>query len=98
MNKDLDFLKRPDTIVVTNAATLKEAFLMWQAELEQKRTEEETMLTSDAVCQRLNITPSTLWRWNNTGYLTAHKQGKRNVYRLSDIKRIEQGRDDDILD
>ncbi len=51
----------------------------------------ETYLDEGEVMKRLNVTHSTLWRWNNTGYLKTVKVGRKNLWRESDITRLMEG-------
>lgn len=90
-NEDL-VLRHPDTVVVTTVDTLKRAFKQWTAEQEQQhRLEaEEVMLGEPEVSARLHKSHATLWRWNQSGYLRCHKAGGRNVWRQSDVERIEK--------
>lgn len=50
----------------------------------------EQYLTQKKVEDILNVTHSTLWRWNKTGYLERIRVGGKVRYRLSDIERILQ--------
>lgn len=83
---------QPDTVVVTNIGTLKAAFKLWAAEEAEVRTasEREVMLTENAVLQMLGTSRSSLWRWNNSGYLPCYKKGGRNEYKLSDVERVRK--------
>lgn len=56
------------------------------------RTEEETLLTREQVMQKLNVVPSTLWRWQKRGYLIPIWVGGQHRYRLSDIQKILGGK------
>lgn len=47
-------------------------------------------LTADQVCEKLNINPATLWRWNKEGYLTNTKFGHRVRYSEEDVNNIYQ--------
>ena len=56
----------------------------------QKNT--ERMLRSKEVTEMLEVSSSTLWRWEQTGYLKpASRIGKNPVYRESDVLRIQRG-------
>lgn len=97
--KDMDTIhdlepRQPDTIVITSVDTLKTAFQQWTEEQEQQRraAKREAMLDEETVLRRLGKSRTTLWRWNISGYLTRHKVGGKNCYKLSDIERIEGGR------
>lgn len=49
---------------------------------------ETVYLTREQVIAKLNIVPSTLWRWNKRGYLVPVKVGGENRYRSTDLDRI----------
>ena len=51
----------------------------------------ETFLSIDEAASRLGVSPSTLWRWDQEGYLKKIKRGKKITYRLSDVERIING-------
>ena len=46
------------------------------------------MMETDEVLDRLQVNRSTLFRWNNNGYLCHVKVGRRNLYRRADVLRI----------
>ena len=80
-----------DTVVITSVETLKNAFRQW-AEEQTRRTDDRDALLDEATVQRrLGKSRATLWRWNNSGFLTCYKVGGKNCYRLADIERIEGG-------
>ncbi len=84
-----------DTIVVTSVDTLKEAFMRWSAEMERRRgkgCEGQTMVDEPTVLRMLGKSRTTLWRWNNLGYLPCHKLGGKNCYRLADVERVRTGK------
>ena len=53
---------------------------------------EEKYLSVDEVCQLLNVSSNTLWRWGKNGYLIPHKVGRTPMYRHSDIENLRQGK------
>ena len=63
------------------------------ADLERTIAErrETVYLTREQVIAKLNIVPSTLWRWNKRGYLVPVKVGGENRYRSTDIEKILEG-------
>ena len=83
---------QPETVVVTNIGILKEAFKMWAAEEAKARmaSDEDVMITEKAAMEMLGKSRSTLWHWNNSGYLVCYKKGGRNEYRLSDVERVRK--------
>ncbi len=48
----------------------------------------EEYLTRGEVISKLGVSATTLWNWSKSGYLTPIKQGKRVLYKESDIKRL----------
>jgi hypothetical protein len=63
------------------------------ADLEKKLAEkrETIYFTKDQVLAKLNVAPSTLWRWQKRGYLLPVKVGGENRYRSTDIDKILEG-------
>lgn len=51
-------------------------------------SQKETYLPREKVLEMLDISASTLWRWQQTGYLVPISIGGRNRFKLSDINRI----------
>lgn len=49
------------------------------------------LLTREQVMQKLNVVPSTLWRWQKRGYLVPIRVGGENRYRSTDIDKILEG-------
>lgn len=84
--------RQPETIVITSVDTLKSAFQQWAEEQARCTAAKDAMLDEAAVRHRLGKSHATLWRWNKSGYLTCHKVGGKNCYRLTDIERIEGGK------
>ena len=62
------------------------------AEEAQKKKKEVTLLTREEVCAKLKITPSTLWRWKQKGYLVPLDYGGQYRYRDVDVMEIMEGR------
>lgn len=53
---------------------------------------EKTWLTVDEVCEYLDISPATVYRWAREGTLPRHKVGKVTRFKKEDIdKLLEQG-------
>lgn len=64
-------------------------------ELEQAIADQEaeTYPSRDKVMEILGVSSSTLWRWHKIGYLVPlNVGGKRRRYRMSDVKRILEGK------
>lgn len=78
--------------LVINALELKEAFLQWCEETKSKDTPQpEKYLTVNETAKRLEVDASTLWRWNQTGYLKKVKRGSKVFYKESDINALMEG-------
>lgn len=62
-------------------------------ELEQLITDQntETYPSREKVMELLDISETTLWRWNKIGYLVPINVGGKRRYRMSDIQRILGG-------
>lgn len=75
--------------LVLNKADLKELFLNWQEEMNQKPLKVESpLLTPDEVASKYRISKVTLWRWAKDGLLKPVKMGRKTFYRQSDIERV----------
>lgn len=79
--------------VVVNLIDLKELFFEWQSEFsnEKQKAEEETYLTVQEAADMLHCDPSTLWRWDKSGYLPKTKWCGKARYKMSDVKRLMEG-------
>ncbi|KAF5057798.1 Helix-turn-helix domain protein [anaerobic digester metagenome] len=88
----------PELNVTIKAWELKEAIehcvKMTCKELEQKETDTdtETYSSPDQVAKILNVSKSTLWRWAKQNYLVPIEVGGKRRYRMSDIKKILEGK------
>lgn len=82
-----------NTVVITTVDILKSAFFAWADEMTQarKEAEDDVMIDEAAVLHRLKKSRATLWRWSANGYLPCFKLGGKNMYKLSDVVRIERG-------
>lgn len=63
-------------------------------ELEQQITDAstETYPSPDQVAKALDVDKSTLWRWKQKGYLVPVEIGGKRRYRMSDIKKLLEGK------
>ena len=88
----------PDLVVSIKVGDLIEAnsLLIEQAraQLEQKIADAsgETYLSKDKVCQMLDVSVTTLWRWAKQNYLVPISYGGQKRYRKSDVERIVEGK------
>lgn len=49
---------------------------------------EEKYLSSDDVCEMLDVSKPTLWRWEKMEYLIPLRVGGKVRYKLSEVKQI----------
>lgn len=56
------------------------------------RHRENPTLTREQAAKALNVSLTTLWRWDNMGYLKPVKIGAAVLYRASDIEEMLQRR------
>jgi transcriptional regulator with PAS, ATPase and Fis domain len=63
-------------------------------ELEEQITDAntETYPSSDQVAKILDVDKSTLWRWRKQGVLVPIEIGGKRRYKMSDIKKILEGK------
>lgn len=86
--------KCPDVTISIKASDLIEANKKLvedvRLSLEQKIRDEheEKYLSSDEVCQMLDVSKPTLWRWKKMEYLIPLSVGGKVRYKLSDVKQI----------
>lgn len=99
MNTDLINLAKecPGLQVTISLSDLIEANTMLIAdtkkELEQLITDEksETYPSREKVMEMLDVSQSTLWRWQKAGYLVPLNVGGKRRYKMSDVRRILEG-------
>ena len=82
-----------NALFVVSGGDLKEFALALIAETTAAKPveAEEKYLGVPEVCELLNVSANTLWRWNRSGYLHSIKVGRSPMYRLSDINNLRQG-------
>lgn len=84
-----EILSNNMSLAILNMADLKELFLNWQEEMNQKPLKVESpLLTPDEVASKYRISKVTLWRWTKDGLLKPVKMGRKSFYRQSDIERV----------
>ena len=87
----------PGTIIAVRADDLMEANTRLidrvRADLERELAERKTatLLTREMVLDKLNISPTTLWRWEKRGYLVPVEVGGQRRYKSTDIDAILGG-------
>lgn len=88
----------PGTIIAVRADDLMEANTRLidrvRADLEKEIVEKRTaaFLTREMVLEKLNVAPSTLWRWQKSGYLVPINVGGQRRYKSTDIDDILEGK------
>lgn len=82
-----------ELLILTDVKTLREAFTEWGFQEEEKRktAEGDKLITKQEAAKRLDVTVSTLWRWEKEKYLIPIKVGRRVRYRLKDVLALERG-------
>lgn len=70
---------------------VKEAF---DQQKKLKEQENDGLLDSKQVMGLLNVKIGTLWRWNQSGYLTCIKIGCRNYWKREDVYEIRGKREE----
>ena len=76
-------------LVAANTA-LVEATKREMAELLERKSPH--LLTREMVMKKLNIVPSTLWRWAKSGYLVPINVGGQRRYKSTDVDEILEGK------
>ena len=67
-------------------------FLIAESKKEaHQEKKEETFLTPNEVASMVSVSKNTLWRWERDGYLKPIKVGRKNRYKLSDVKALMEG-------
>ena len=81
------------TMVIMDMNDLKQAFLNWYQEfIDANAPKEEAYITANEAANLLNVTLSTLWRWDKEKYLEKIKIGNKVRYRQSDVERLIKGK------
>ena len=98
---ELDIIKLakecPGVAVTITAGDLVKANSQFIADVKRELTEEIsrkesiTYLTREMVVKKLNVDPSTLWRWKKRGYLVPINVGGQLRYKSTDIDKILEG-------
>lgn len=94
MNKPLTpAVGEPSQMYILSAADLESVVRkLINEEADRRKAEEESrMMTTSEVARRLNVDPSTLYRWRKTGRLIGARVGKEYLYREQDVNRQLKG-------
>jgi len=83
----------PSQLYVLSASDLEAVVRkIFNEEADRRKAEEDSRtLTATEVAQRLNVDPSTLYRWRKSGRLTGSRVGREYVYREQDVNRLFKG-------
>lgn len=57
----------------------------------REKNKKRTFVSRKATAQRLHVDPSTLWRWDKSGFLQPVRIAGRLWYDEGDIERLENG-------
>ena len=86
--------------VIEFAKAIQMAALEERMESKQKKFEtnlfpnnDDTLVTKKEAMIGFNVSHTTLWKWEKSGYLTPVKVGKRIYYRREDIKNLTKKED-----
>lgn len=78
--------------IVCTLHDLKEVILSVVGSMQQTQQPQEQYLTINEVCDRLQISKPTLWRYEKSRYLVPTRVGRSVRYLESDINKIMEGR------
>ena len=86
------FFGRDRKVILATAEDLEIAFRNVLSEFLEESKNSNKVITRKEVLSRLNISGSTLWRWDKVGYLKpAAHNGAKIMYRESDVNEILNG-------
>ena len=81
-----------NALFVVSGGDLKEFALALISEVAARPVEaEEKYLGVPEVCELLNVSSNTLWRWNRTGYLPQIRIGRTPMYKKSVVDKLLKG-------
>ncbi len=80
---------RADDLMEANTRLIDQVRADLEREIHEKRT--AAFLTREMVLEKLNVAPSTLWRWQKSGYLVPVNVGGQRRYKATDIDKILEG-------
>ena len=90
-----DLLQENSALNVTiNAGQLCEAIdysIARTKEAFETKQQPEEYITRKQTAQKLDVNPSSLWRWERENYLVPIRVGGKVRYKLSDVERIMKG-------
>jgi len=86
---DMSITIKLEDLMEANRSLITE-FLQQEAEEREKYAKEENYITREKVMEILGVSPTTLWRWEKTGYLVPFSIGTKRRYRKSEVDKIFQ--------
>ena len=78
--------------VLALARELSQCILAGNATMASKEKDDDVFMTKKEVMERLGVSSTTLWNWENDRYLLPVKVGRKVFYRLSDINQLLGGK------
>ena len=78
--------------ILALARELSQCILAENATKASKEKDDDVLLTKKEVMERLGVSSTTLWNWENDRYLLPVKIGRKIFYRLSDINKLLDGK------
>ena len=78
--------------ILALARELSQCILVENATKASKEKDDDALLTKKEVMERLGVSSTTLWNWENDRYLLPVKVGRKVFYRLSDINQLLGGK------
>lgn len=79
-----------EALVEANTRLIDQARADLERDIAERKT--ATFLTRETVLEKLNVAPSTLWRWQKSGYLVPVNVGGQRRYKSTDIDDILEGK------
>ena len=80
----MSFTVTGEDLVPFAETIIEKTIAMRDAELAMA-PKDETYLTTDEVIAKFHVCKTTLWTWENNGYLIPSRWGKRKTYALSEL-------------
>lgn len=81
---------KAEDLVAANAKLVEEAKV--EAERKAAQREGAHLMTVEEVVKTLNVSTTTLWRWQKSGYLVPLNVGGQRRYKSADVEAIMEGK------
>jgi excisionase family DNA binding protein len=79
------FQSSPEMLVDLLMIAIREELKQFKVEAPEQADE---LLTKKQVCQYLNVTPTTIWRWQKQGKIETYGIGKIRYYKKAEITNL----------